>query len=128
MQLFAGAAAPNAAGDADIIKDGSIQTFARDVLDASMQVPVLVDFWAPWCGPCRALAPLIDRLAGEYAGQIKVGKLDIDQHTQTPSTLRISAIPTIILFHGGREVERWRGPDPRDDRKFKTALANLGVA
>jgi len=91
-------------------------------------VPVLVDFWAPWCGPCRAIAPMIEKLAGDLQGKVKVGKVDIDQNTQAASTLRVSAIPTIVLFNGGKEVTRWRGPDPRDESKFKNAIAQLGVA
>src|SRR5438445_788071 len=97
-----------------------------EVLTASQ--PVLVDFWAPWCRPCRRLAPTIEKLADEFHGRVKVGKMDIDQNQQTPPNLRISAIPTIILFHQGKEVDRWRGPNPRDDSKFRNALARLGVA
>jgi thioredoxin 1 len=95
-----------------------------EVLDSN--VPVLVDFWAPWCGPCRMLAPTIEKLAGEFQGRVKVGKMDTDQNVDTPGSLRISSIPTVILFKGGQEVRRLVGVQP--ESKFKDALSEAGVA
>ena len=80
MQLFAGAAAPKAAGDADIIKDGTLQTFARDVIQASQTVPVLVDFWAPWCGPCKQLTPILEKVVRAAKGKVRLVKIDIDKN------------------------------------------------
>jgi thioredoxin 1 len=86
-------------------------------------VPVLVDFWAPWCGPCRMLAPTIEKLAGEYQGRVKVGKLNTDQNVETPGSLRISSIPTVVFFHEGQEVGRLVGVNP--EAKLKSELAKL---
>ena len=94
-----------------------------EVLDSD--IPVLVDFWAPWCGPCRALAPLIEKLAVEYAGKVKIGKMNTDENTEIPGSLRISAIPTVLIFHGGKEVDRLVGVNT--ETKFKAALTKLGV-
>lgn len=88
--------------------------------------PVVVDFWAPWCGPCRLLGPTIENLAGEFAGKVKVGKMDTDQNPEVPGSLGISSIPTVVFFQGGREVRRLVGVNP--EAKFKSALAELGVA
>lgn len=73
--------------------------FQEHVLDSDM--PVIVDFWAEWCGPCKAIAPLIEQVAKEYAGQIKVVKLDVDHNKETASKYSIKGIPTLILFKGG---------------------------
>ena len=94
-----------------------------EVLDSS--VPVLVDFWAPWCGPCRMLAPTIEKLATEYQGRVKIGKLNTDENQETPGGLRISAIPTVLVFQGGKEVERLVGVNT--ESKFKSSLSKLGV-
>ena len=94
-----------------------------EVLNSTL--PVMVDFWAPWCGPCRMLAPTIEKLAGELEGKVKVGKMNTDENQETPGSLRISAIPTVLVFQGGREVERLVGVNT--ESKFKASLAKLGV-
>jgi len=78
-------------------------------------VPVLVDFWAPWCGPCRAVAPVMEQIAAEYQGRLKIVKVNIDDNQQVAASLRIRSIPTIILFSGGVEQERVIGLRPRGD-------------
>jgi thioredoxin 1 len=80
-----------------------------DELVHGSDVPVLVDFWAPWCGPCRMLAPLIEQIADEFAGRAKIGKLNTDQGRDTAVEFGISAIPTIILFKGGQMQRKWVG-------------------
>ena len=85
--------------------------FDTDVLNSSE--PVLVDFWAPWCGPCRALAPTVEALAGEYAGKIKVGKMNTDDNPSTPMRYGIRGIPTLLLFKGGQVVDQRVGALPK---------------
>ena len=81
--------------------------FDQDVLKSEQ--PVLVDFWATWCGPCKAIAPIVDELAKEYHGKVKVGKMNTDENMDTPGSLKISAMPTVLVFHQGREVDRLLG-------------------
>jgi thioredoxin 1 len=78
--------------------------FDKDVLNSD--VPVLVDFWAEWCGPCRMMGPTVDQVATEYAGKVKVGKLDVDSNQQTAMRYGIRGIPTLLLFQGGQVVEQ----------------------
>jgi thioredoxin 1 len=94
------------------------QNFDAEVLRSS--TPVLVDFWAEWCGPCLTLAPTIDELAAEYAGRVKVGKLDIDKSPATPGKYGVMNIPTVILFENGEPVQRIVGLRPKKD--FKAIL------
>ena len=88
-------------------------SFADDV--AASDQPVLVDFWAPWCPPCRMIAPVLEALAMDYAGKVKIAKLNVDENPRTASAFGVASIPTLILFKGGRPVDVIIGARPRAD-------------
>ena len=88
--------------------------FAREVLEESMRVPVLVDFWAPWCGPCRLLSPILEKLVKEAAGKWKLITVDTDQHPDLAEVLRIRSIPTVFLFAGGQPIATFAGALPEN--------------
>ncbi|MGE3308341.1 MAG: thioredoxin [Limisphaerales bacterium] len=90
-----------------LIKSLTGTTFEADVLKAT--VPVLVDFWAEWCGPCKMIAPVLEELAGELDGQIKIAKVDVDSEAALASQYGITAIPTLLLFKNGQIVDQMRG-------------------
>lgn len=97
------------AGNVQTFSDATFQT---DVLQSAE--PVLVDFWAPWCGPCKMIAPTIDAVATEFAGKVRVGKVNTDDNPQTASSYNISAIPTVLLFKGGKIVDKFVGVVNKD--------------
>ena len=90
-------------------------TFGQEVLKSD--IPVMVDFWAEWCAPCKIISPLIEELGRDYEGKIKVGKMNVDEHAKTPATYGIMSIPTIILFKGGEPTETIIGVQPKENFK-----------
>lgn len=95
------------------IKTITKDNFEQEVLNS--QVPVLVDFWAAWCGPCRAVAPIMEQLAAEYAGKASVAKVDVDQEGELAAKFRVLSIPTVMLFKGGQVVEKIIGARSREE-------------
>ena len=95
----------------DAIIAGSDATFDAEVLKADL--PVLVDFWAPWCGPCHMIAPVVDELAEAHKGKLKIVKMNVDENGRTPQTYGVMAIPTLILFKGGQVKEKAVGVMPK---------------
>lgn len=102
--------AAGANGHPQVVTDA---TFAADVVTASNSVPVLVDCWAPWCGPCRMIAPSLDELAAESGGRYKITKLNVDENPQTSAQFQIRSIPTLIIFKQGKVVDQIIGAVPK---------------
>ena len=100
--------------------------FDKDVLKSSK--PVVVDFWAPWCGPCRMLGPLVQELAGEYAGKVLVGKMNTDDNPAVASRYNISAIPTMLFFKGGEVVDQMVGVHSKGEIKAKLDIEVAGAS
>jgi len=108
-----------ASNDLVILQDA---TFAEEVLKSD--IPVLVDFWAVWCGPCKAIAPTVEELAKQYKGKVKVAKMDVDEHQQVPQQYAIRSIPTLLIFKGGRVVDTIVGivPKAKLEESLKKAI------
>ena len=119
---------PAAAGTASPhIKDSGLETFAADVLEASREVPVIVDFWAPWCGPCKQLGPALEKAVTEANGAVKLVKVNIDENQEIARQLRIQSIPTVYAFKNGQPVDGFMGALPDSQvRTFVQQLASGG--
>ncbi len=120
MEPILSAAAPDAG---DIVKDTDTAGFAADVLDASMQRPVVVDFWAPWCGPCRTLGPALEKTVRATRGKVAMVKVNIDDNQQLAAQLRIQSIPAVYAFHQGKPVDAFTGALP--DSQLKSFVDRL---
>jgi len=96
----------------DIIKDVTMATFAKDVLEASRKVPVLVDFWAAWCQPCKQLTPILEKVVRGYGGKVRLAKVNIDENQTLANQLRIQSIPTVYAFRDGRPLDGFQGAQP----------------
>jgi putative thioredoxin len=119
-------AKPKAAPAGALVKDSSDMTFMADVLDASKEVPVIVDFWAPWCGPCKQLGPQLEAAVTAAAGKVKMVKINVDENPGISGQLRIQSIPTVYAFFEGKPVDGFQGAIPASEVKaFVQKLADL---
>ena len=102
---------------ADLIKDSDMRHFAEDVLVASREVPVIVDFWAPWCGPCKQLTPVLEKVVRQAGGKVKLVKVNVDENQAIAQQLRIQSIPAVFAFKGGQPVDGFAGALPESQVK-----------
>jgi putative thioredoxin len=100
------------ASSGDLIKETDTNGFRVDVIEASMQVPVIVDFWAPWCGPCKQLGPMLEKLVRQAGGRVRLAKINIDENQNLAAQLRIQSVPTVYAFHQGQAVDGFVGAQP----------------
>lgn len=112
MEQIIGAAPARAA-----VKDVTTATFMEEVVDASHDLPVVVDFWAPWCGPCKTLGPMLEKAVAETKGAVRMVKVDIDKSPELAQQMRIQSIPAVYAFLGGRPVDGFMGAVPESQIK-----------
>src|SRR5437879_10201928 len=103
-----------AAAPPSVVKDTTTQTFVKDVLEESKRQPVLVDFWAEWCGPCKQLAPILEKLVRATKGKVKLVKMDIDKHPSIPGQLGVQSIPAVFAFVNGQPIDGFLGALPEN--------------
>ena len=103
---------PAGAASGNLVKESNTEAFGADVIDQSINVPVLVDFWAPWCGPCKQLTPTLEKLVGEYSGNVKLVKINVDENQELAAQMRVQSIPMVVAFKEGRPVDGFSGALP----------------
>src|SRR5437870_6772430 len=96
----------------DVVRETTTQNFVKDVIEESRRQPVLIDFWAPWCGPCKQLTPILEKAVRGAKGKVKLVKMNIDEHPQIPGQMGIQSIPAVIAFVGGRPADGFMGAVP----------------
>ena len=123
LELNAG----NGAGDAPLVKEISEATFVEDVIEASKEVPIIVDFWAPWCGPCKTLGPALEAAVEAAGGKVRMIKVNVDENQQIAGQLRVQSIPTVYAFKDGQPVDGFQGAlPPSEVQTFVDKIAALG--
>lgn len=130
MDFIIGSGTSAAAGPAagDLIKDGSTATFAADVIEASLKTPVIVDFWATWCGPCKQLGPALEKVVREARGAVRMVKIDVDKNQELAAQLRIQSVPTVYAFANGRPVDGFTGAQPESQLRAFVQRLTKGTA
>lgn len=127
METIIGGGEPAGGAAADLIKDGDMQTFMADVVEASREQPVLVDFWAEWCGPCKQLTPVLEKVVTQAGGKVKLVKVNVDENQQIAAQLRIQSIPTVYAFWQGQPVDGFQGAIQQSEiARFVEKLSALG--
>ena len=120
-----GMAVGSAAGD--LVKDSNTQSFVRDVIEASRQVPVIVDFWAPWCGPCKQLGPALEKVVRQAGGKVRMVKINVDENQQLAAQMRVQSIPAVYAFVNGQPVDGFMGALPEGQiKQFVDRLGGQG--
>ncbi|HUV33115.1 MAG TPA: thioredoxin [Devosiaceae bacterium] len=130
IELGNGPAAPQANQGpqaADLVKDTTDATFMADVIEASRETPVIVDFWAPWCGPCKQLGPMLEQAVKAAKGAVRMVKVNVDENQQVAAQLRVQSIPAVFAFAGGQPVDAFQGALPASEvAAFVKKLADMG--
>ena len=112
ISLLGGSAAKKNENGGDLIKDTTTQTFVADVINASRKVPVIVDFWAPWCGPCKQLTPILEKLVKAAKGAVRLVKMNTDEYPDVAAQLGVQSIPAVFVFKNGQPVDGFMGALP----------------